>query len=176
MELGLVQVYCGFGKGKTTAAIGQGIRATGRGLKVMMIQFIKGGPAGELNVLNKLEPDFQVFRFEKDRDFYFALSAEQKEEMKLEINQALKFVDEVMASKACDLLILDEVLGVVENGIISESDLKAKIKNRPSSMELILTGRKLPLSLVDDVDYISEISQAKHPYERGIDAREGIEY
>lgn len=176
METGLVQVYFGNGKGKTTAAIGQGIRATGRGLKVIMIQFLKGGVSGELNTLTKLEPDFKVFRFEKDRDFYFALSATEKEELKMEIINALKFAKKVLDTKECDFLILDEVLGVVENGIIEEEELKTFIKNKPQHMELILTGRKLPSSLVDDIDYISEIVQIKHPYEKGINAREGIEF
>lgn len=176
METGLVQVYCGYGKGKTTAAIGQGIRATGRGLKVIMIQFLKGGPSGELKTLSKLEPEFKVFRFEKDRDFYYALSSQEKDELKMEVINALKFAKKVFETKECDLLILDEILGVIENGIIEDMELKAMIRSKPVSMELVLTGRKLPLSLAEDVDYISEISQAKHPYEKGIGAREGIEY
>lgn len=176
METGLVQVYCGYGKGKTTAAIGQGIRATGRGLKVIMIQFLKGGPSGELKSLAKLEPEFKVFRFEKDRDFYFALSVAEKDELKTEVINALQFAKKVFDTKECDILILDEILSVVENNIIDDTELKAFIRSKPCSMELILTGRKLPLSLAEDMDYISEISQAKHPYEKGIDAREGIEY
>lgn len=176
METGLVQVYYGNGKGKTTAAIGQGIRATGKGLKVIMLQFLKGGVSGELNTLAKLEPDFKVFRFEKERGFYFTLSETEKDELKMEIINALKFAKKVLDTKECDLLILDEILGVVENGIISEEELKIFIKNRPKHIELILTGRKLPNSLVEDIDYISEIVQIKHPYEKGISAREGIEY
>lgn len=176
METGLVQVYFGNGKGKTTAAIGQGIRAAGRGIKVIMIQFLKGGVSGELNTLAKLEPDFKVFRFEKERDFYYSLSETEKDELKMEIVNALKFAKKVLDTKECDLLILDEILGVVENGIISEGELKTFINSKPKNVELILTGRKLPDSLVEDIDYLSEIIQIKHPYEEGINAREGIEF
>lgn len=176
MERGLVQVYCGDGKGKTTAAIGQGIRGVGRGFKVIMIQFLKGGISGEMKSLAKLEPDFKVFRFEKERDFYKFLSDKEKEEVRIEIENAMHFAKKVFDTKECDILILDEILGVVENDIISVEKLKQFIENKPEQMELILTGRKLPKELEEYSDYISEIKMVKHPYEQGIEARLGIEY
>lgn len=176
MEIGLVHVYCGYGKGKTTSAIGQGIRSTGRGLKVIMIQFLKGGPSGELKTLAKLEPDFKVFRFEKERGFYKNLTFTELEELKMEIENAMKFAKKIFDTKECDVLILDEILGVIENDILSEEDLITFIKYKPHNMELILTGRKLPDGLNEIADYISEIKAIKHPYEKGILAREGIEY
>lgn len=176
MEIGLVQVYCGNGKGKTTSAIGQGIRATGRGLKVIMIQFLKGRPTGELKTLSKLEPDFKVFRFEKERGFYKQLTSTEQEELKMEIENAMKFAKKIFDTKECDVLILDEILGVLENKIISDEELSTFIKSKPQNMELILTGRKLPEGLKEYADYISEINVIKHPYTKGINAREGIEY
>jgi len=176
MEIGLVQVYCGEGKGKTTAAIGQGIRAMGRGLKVIMIQFLKGGISGELKTLSKLEPEFKVFRFEKARGFFNELSPTEKNELKMEISNAVKFAKKVFDTKECDLLILDEILGAVENHLIAEEELVTFVKSKPQGMELVLTGRKLPVTLKDHVDYISEITPVKHPYKRGVGAREGIEY
>lgn len=176
MEIGLVQVYCGEGKGKTTAAIGQGIRAMGRGLKVIMIQFLKGGISGELKTLSKLEPEFKVFRFEKARDFFNELSPIEKKELKMEISNAMKFAKKVFDTKECDLLILDEILGVVENHLVTEEELITFVKGKPQGIELILTGRKLPETLKSHADYISEIQPVKHPYEKGMGAREGIEY
>ncbi|PKM50480.1 MAG: cob(I)yrinic acid a,c-diamide adenosyltransferase [Firmicutes bacterium HGW-Firmicutes-7] len=176
MEIGLVHVYCGNGKGKTTSAIGQGIRATGRGLKVIMIQFLKGKPTGELKTLAKLEPDFKVFRFEKERNFFNNLTLTEKDELKMEIENAMKFARKIFETKECDILILDEILGVLQNKIISEENFGDFIKSKPYNMELILTGRILPDSLKEYADYISEINIIKHPYESGIKAREGIEY
>ena len=176
MEIGLIQVYCGEGKGKTTAAIGQGIRATGKGLKVIMIQFLKGGLSGELKTLSKLEPDFKVFRFEKARGFFNELTPTEKNELKMEISNAMKFARKVFDTKECELLILDEILGVVENQLVTEDELLTFLMSKPQGMELVLTGRKLPEAFKDHVDYISEIQSVKHPYEKGIGAREGIEY
>lgn len=176
MEIGLVQVYCGEGKGKTTAAIGQGVRAMGRGLKVIMIQFLKGGLSGELKTLSKLEPEFKVFRFEKARGFFNELSSSEKSELKMEIANAMKFAKKVFDTKECDMLILDEILGVIENKLVTEEEMLTFIANKPQDMELVLTGRKLPETLKEQVDYISEIQFIKHPYEKGIGAREGIEY
>lgn len=176
MDIGLIQVYCGEGKGKTTAAIGQGIRSVGRGLKVIMIQFLKGGHTGELKTLSNLEPEFKVFRFEKSRGFFNELTLTEKNELKMEISNAMKFAKKVLDTKECDLLILDEVLGVVENQLLTEEELETFIMSKPQGMELILTGRKLPEMIKEQVDYISEIQPIKHPYEKGIGAREGIEY
>lgn len=176
MRMGLIQVYCGQGKGKTTAAIGQGIRAVGSGFKVIMIQFLKGGKTGEMDTLSRLEPDFKLFRFEKKRDFYPLLSEEEKEEVVMEIRNALNFVEKVFETKECDLLILDEILGVVKNNIISDTELLEMLLNKPDEMELVITGRILPDSIKHKVDYISNIQQVKHPYEKGIGARKGIEF
>lgn len=176
MEIGLVQIYCGEGKGKTTAAIGQGIRAVGKGLKVIMIQFLKGGSSSELKTLAKLEPEFKVFRFEKARGFFHELSYNDKEELKMEIANAMKFARKIYDTKECDILILDEILGVIENNILTEDQIISFIEGKPTSMELILTGRKLPSTVASKADYISEILAVKHPFEKGIGAREGIEY
>lgn len=176
MDMGLVQAYCGLGKGKTTAAIGQGIRALGSDHKVIMIQFLKGGVMGEVKTLKKLEPDFKVFTFEKKRDFFYKLSKDEKEELKMEIENALKFAKKVLETKECDVLILDEILGVIENEIISVESINEMIINKPREVEIILTGRILPKSMIENIDYISNIKKEKHPFDRGVGAREGIEY
>ncbi|MGL4799817.1 MAG: cob(I)yrinic acid a,c-diamide adenosyltransferase [Cellulosilyticaceae bacterium] len=176
MKQGLTQVYCGNGKGKTTAAIGLGIRALGNNMKVIMIQFLKHGHTGECKMLKTLEPAFKVFHFEKERGFTWALNEEEKSELKQEINMAVKFAKKVMDTGECDVLILDELLAAVETEFVSLQSLEELIQAKPEAMELVLTGRVLPPSIEADVDYISYIEAVKHPMEKGIEARAGIEY
>ena len=192
MEQGLIQVYCGPGKGKTTAAIGLGIRALGSNLKVIMIQFLKNDNTGECRLLKTLEPGFKVFHFEKERGFTWTLTDEEKSELAQEIHMALKFLVQVHSSQEihmalkfakkvmdtgeCDILILDEVLGVIEKGFADVKDLQSLVEEKPEFMELVITGRVLPDVLKDKVDYISYIEAVKHPMEKGVMAREGIEY
>lgn len=176
LKKGLIQIYCGNGKGKTTAAIGQGIRALGHELKVIMIQFLKATPTGEVAILKKLEPDFKVFRFEKPRDFFWNLNEEQKKELKYEILNGINFAKKVLDTRECDMLILDEILGVVENHLLTEEEILALLEHKPDEMELILTGRIVPPNIAKKAHYISTINATKHPFEQGISARQGIEY
>ncbi|NLK21570.1 MAG: cob(I)yrinic acid a,c-diamide adenosyltransferase [Epulopiscium sp.] len=176
MDLGLIQVYSGDGKGKTTAAIGQGIRAIGQGMKVIMIQFLKSSYTGELQTLKKLEPDFKVFRFEKPRDFFWNLNEDEKKELKNEIINAMNFANKVLDTGECDILILDEILGAIENDLVDEKEVCNLLDHKPREMEVILTGRKLTNAIKDRVHYISVIESVKHPISGGIEARKGIEY
>lgn len=176
MRQGLIHAYCGNGKGKTTASIGLSIRAIGRGMKVIIIQFLKSKDTGELSCLAKLEPEVRVFRFEKKRGFVWTLNDKEKEELKSEIRNALKFAKKVLDTRECDLLILDEILGAVECGLIAVKELEELLKGKPQEIELVLTGRVVPEELRENIDYISNICCEKHPYEKGIPAREGIEY
>jgi cob(I)alamin adenosyltransferase len=176
MKKGLVQVYTGDGKGKTTAAIGQGIRAFGRGKTVYMVQFLKSNETGELTTLKSLEPRFRVFRFEKNRDFVWKLSTEEKEELKDDIAKALVFVRDTFRDNCCDILILDEIMAVLGNELASIDNVLDIIKSKPEKVELILTGRNVPKEIIEVADYVSQIDCVKHPYQKGIAAREGIEY
>lgn len=176
MEKGLVQIYCGNGKGKTTAAIGLGIRAIGNKLKVIMIQFLKNDNTGECMTLKTLEPQFKVFHFEKKRGFTWTLTEEEKTELKNEIKMAMKFAKKVMDTGECDILILDEVLGAVAGGFLTAEELCELIDDKPEHVELVLTGRNAFEGVVSRADYISQIDAVKHPMKKGIDARKGIEY
>lgn len=176
MDNGLVQIYCGNGKGKTTAAIGLGIRAIGRDLKVIMIQFLKHSDTGECKTLKCLEPEFKVFHFEKPRGFTWTLTPEEREEKKEEIKNAMNFACKVLDTGECDILILDEILGVIQAGFIDQQEVCDMIDNKPEGTELVLTGRVLPDSLAKRADYISQIDAVKHPINAGISAREGIEH
>ncbi len=174
LKEGLVHAYCGNGKGKTTAAVGLGIRAAGRGLKVCMIQFLKTRHTGELEIINNLGKQFSVFRLESPKGFTYELNQEQREELRCEISKEFKLAGELLPE--CDLLILDEVLAAVENGFLPVSLLEEFIENKPDNKELVLTGRILPQSIAELSDYISEIKEVKHPARKGILAREGIEF
>ncbi len=176
MENGLVQVYYGKGKGKTTAAIGLGIRALGNDYKVIMIQLLKNDATGECKIIKALEPDFKIFHFEKKRGFTWQLNEEEKQELRSETKNALKFAMKVMDTGQCDVLILDEILNSLELGFVSEEDVCAIIDNKSEDVELVLTGRSLPDSIAQRANYISCIENVKHPMDAGTDARKGIEY
>ncbi len=171
---GLVHAYCGNGKGKTTAAVGLGIRAAGRGLRVCMIQFLKTRPTGELEVINNLGKQFRAFRLESPKGFTYELNLEQQEKLRCEVRKEFELAGELWPE--CDVLILDEVLAVVENGFLPVNHLEEFIKNKPENKELVLTGRLLPRSIAELSDYISEINDVKHPARKGFLAREGIEF
>lgn len=176
MEKGLVQVYYGPGKGKTTAAIGLGIRALGNNYKVIMVQFLKNTSTSECKMLQNLEPQFKVFNFEKERGFTWELTDEEKLEITSETKNALKFASKVMDTGECDVLILDEILNTLGLGLIDEALLCEFIDNKPEEVELVLTGRTLTEEIAKRADYISHIDAIKHPMEKGIPARVGIEY
>lgn len=176
MEKGLVEVYYGTGKGKTTAAIGLGIRALGNNYKVIMVQFLKNDDTSECKMLKNLEPQFKVFNFEKRRGFTWELTDEEKLEITSETQNALKFASKVMDTGECDVLILDEILNTVGLGLIGEEALCELIDNKPDEVELVLTGRTLPDEIAKRADYISHIEAIKHPMEKGMPARRGIEF
>lgn len=172
---GLVQVYTGDGKGKTTAALGQAFRSIGHGLKVCMIQFLKGNSTGELNSVKKVEPDFQIFRFEKNRGFFWTLSDEEKRELKREVETGFEFARKLLAEEKCDILILDEIMAVLHNKLLAVEKVCDLIRNKPEHVELILTGRNAPPEIVELADLVTEMRVIKHYYDKGIPARKGIE-
>lgn len=144
MERGKIIVIHGYGKGKTTSAIGKGIKSLGDGRTVSMIQFLKGKrEEGIFDVLRRLEPEMKVFRFEKHRIRFADLSDEEKKEELENIKNGLSFAHKVLVTESCDVLILDEVLGLVDRGIISEDELINIIQSKPEYMDMIVTGRVL---------------------------------
>lgn len=163
MDKMIVQVYYGEGKGKTTAAVGQCIRAASMGKEVIMIQFLKGRDSEEFSFLNKLEPDIKLFRFEKAHEFYSNLSEEDKAEERKNILNGFNFARKVIETRECDVLVLDEVLGLIELGIISIEDVVKLIQLKDDYYKLLLTGQKLPEELIPYVDMISEIVPKKEP-------------
>lgn len=162
----MVQVYYGQGKGKTTAAVGQCIRAASMGKEVIIIQFLKGKDAEEFSFLKKLEPDIKLFRFEKAREYYRDLSDEDKIEENKNIINGFNFARKVIDTGECDVLVLDEVLGLIDLGIITVNDIIKLIELKDDYFKLVLTGQNMPDELIDYVDLISKIEPIKQPEEQ----------
>ncbi|HEX2926039.1 MAG TPA: cob(I)yrinic acid a,c-diamide adenosyltransferase [Ruminiclostridium sp.] len=175
-KTGLVHIYTGDGKGKTTAAIGLGIRACGNNMKVLMVQFLKSSNTSELCSLKRLEPDFTVKRGFCCRKFVWNMTEQELEEARKEAGEIFLDVKNLIQQDRYDLVILDELLGVISLGFIGENDVIGMIKSKPERTELVLTGRNAGERLIEAADYVSEIKPVKHPYEKGISARKGIEF
>ncbi|WP_310603959.1 cob(I)yrinic acid a,c-diamide adenosyltransferase [Anaerosporobacter sp.] len=161
MEKKIVQIYYGNGKGKTTAAVGQCIRAASLGYEVIIIQFLKGRDAEEFSFLGKLEPDIKLFRFEKAKESYIDLTEEEQLEEKKNILNGVNFARKVIETGECDVLVLDEILGLIDLGLITMEDIVKLIDLRDDYCKLVLTGVNMPEELMEHVDMISKIEQIK---------------
>jgi len=171
---GLVQVFTGDGKGKTTAALGTILRAAGHGLNIFIIFFIKGHYAyGEYSTLDKL-PNVRLASFGL-RQFIYK-NREINPEEKKQAEAALAVAREAVNSGRYDLVVLDEINVALDFHLIEIDDVINLIKNRPPHVELILTGRKADSRLIEAADLVTEMVKIKHPFDKGIKARKGIEF
>ena len=175
MEKGYVQVYTGDGKGKTTAALGLGLRAAGRGFKVIMFQFLKGAYSGELDSTPLLDGRFTIIRLGETKKFFGALNEQEKKELKEKLQEELKQVEAIFKSEDCDILILDEIMAAIHGELITVEQVCELINARPGGMELVLTGRRAPQAVIDRADLVSEMHCVKHYMDKGVQARAGIE-
>lgn len=157
MDTGIVQVFFGDGKGKTSAAVGQALRELQDGQRLTMIQFLKGKVANEFQVLEKLEPDVKIFRFDKSETSYCDLSDEEKEEEKHNLLNGFNFSKKVIETGEYDVIILDEVLGLIDLGILTDDDVEDLLRIQGDYKKLILTGNKLSDQIRMYVDEMSEI-------------------
>ncbi len=174
MNQGLVHVYCGDGKGKTTAAIGLAVRAAGCGKQVLIVQFLKGQETGELQSLARI-PEITVLRGKASSKFTFQMDErELQQTYDLNSKNLLTAVETAREGK-CDLLILDEILGALSCDLIDSDLLCSLVEKKPEALELVLTGRNPPQWLLDHADYVTEMVKRKHPFDQGIPARKGIE-
>ena len=173
LEQGLIQVYTGDGKGKTTAALGLALRAAGHGLQVYIVQYMKGWPDyGELAALQH-QPNVTLVQFGRP-DFVDRESPDPKD---IELAQkALQHSLDVMRVGRYDVLVLDEFNVAVDYGLVSLDQALAVLDAKPPHVELVLTGRGAHPELVERADLVTEMRQIKHPYAMGIACRKGIEY
>ena len=167
---GLVHVYTGDGKGKTTAALGLAIRAVGQGMKVAFIQFLKGQPCGEHFFAKQYNP-FEIVQISAGDIF-----KKPKSQLGQEAQQALSYAEQEILSGRYDLVILDEILVAISQGMITTKQVLDLLDSKPSSVELVLTGRKAPPEIVQRADLVTEMLMIKHPFTEGTEARRGIEY
>lgn len=173
LETGLVQVYTGNGKGKTSAAFGLALRAAGRGLRICIIQFIKGGfDYGELHAVSKLS-NITLKAF--GRGQFVIAKPPEKEDVEL-AQEALQFAKKALSSEEYDVVILDEVNVALNLQLLRLEDILDLIEKKPSRLELVLTGRSAPAEIIDIADLVTEMKEVKHPYRKGFQARKGIEY
>lgn len=164
---GTTQIYYGEGKGKTTAALGLCIREGGCGKSVMIVQFLKGRDCKELDLIKRLEPEVKLFRFEKANEGYSNLTESEQEEESMNIKNGLNYVRKVLTTGQCDILVVDELLGLIDYGILSVENARELIQDKNEEMDLILTGRVLPEGLSDLADDIYRIEIVKEGCESG---------
>ena len=170
MEQGLLHLYWGDGKGKTTAAMGLALRALGAGKRVVIVQFLKGGNSGEIPLLARLGAE--VYRGKAGQKFVFQMNEAEKEATRQLQNANLTAA---MADPA-DLLILDEAGSAWELDMVDKALLQKAVLERPAEQECVLTAHAAPQWMLDAADYSTEMKCRRHPYQKGIKARKGIEY
>ena len=168
---GLIQVYTGEGKGKTTAALGQALRAVGQGMKVIIIQFIKGDfTCGEHLFAARYHP-FDIVQLSTKSSFDQSL-----EELRSTAEQSFAFAEKTVLDGGYDMVILDEILLAVNKGLISTAQVLSLMSKKPQPLELVLTGRGAPEEIIQKADLVTEMVAVKHPFTKGVTARRGIEY
>ncbi len=172
---GLIHLYTGDGKGKTTASIGLAIRAAGAGKKVVFTQFMKGRQTSELNSFAQL-PNIKVIRSDKNLGWFKKDSEDSVSAFTGEHNRILTEIENLVSSGECDVLVMDESTYPYNYDIIDKARFEALITNKPISMEIVLTGRNAPDFFVEHANYITEMKKIRHPFDSGIEARLGIEY
>ncbi len=173
-DLGLVHIYCGEGKGKTTCSVGLTVRACGYGLRVLFMQFLKSGDSSELKILRSL-PGVEVMGTKPVKKFSFQMTEEEKAETRENNRQQFDDMVKLLEGNRYDMLVLDECLGAIEAGLLDEQLIVNFLRNRPEQLEVVLTGRYPTDELVELADYVSRIDKVKHPFDKGIPARAGIE-
>jgi len=168
-----IQIYTGNGKGKTTAAIGQAVRAAGSRLRTFIVMFMKDYPYGEVSSLERLSEWITVEQYGND-DFVFSKQSPSDQDRRT-AHQALKRAREVMLSKQYDIVILDEICVTVYFNLLTAEEVLPLLDEKPDEVELILTGRYCPEEWIARADLVTEMQEIKHYYQRGVLARQGFE-
>lgn len=176
LEKGCIHVYTGEGKGKTTAAFGVALRAARKGLGIFLIQFMKSGT--EENTVKNIEGvDYKYFSASQgNKEWKWVQKDQVSEEDKKAAKEGLEFAKEIISKGGHDVVILDEIIMAIWFGLLSEEDVLSLLEKKPQHVELVLTGRKASEKLINAADYVSNIEKVKHPFDKGVLAREGIDY
>ncbi len=175
MSKGLIHLYYGYGKGKTTAALGLALRAAGSGKKVVIVQFLKETNTSELKSFASI-PNVTILRGTAAKGFVRDMTSDQREETKRIQNENLRSALDAVAAGSCDLLILDEALDAYQLGMLEPGLFWDTVRNKPEELELVVTGHKPDQQLIEAADYVTEMTKVKHPYDNGVFARKGIEF
>ena len=174
-QQGLILVNTGNGKGKTTAALGMGMRAWGQGMKVLVLQFIKGNwKYGELQAAERMGADFVIRQM--GEGFVKGCTQEEMTIHQSAAEEALEAANVEMASGQWDMVILDEINYAIKFGLVSLETVLAILENKPSSLHIVLTGREAHAKIIERADLVTEMKEIKHPYKKGIKAQKGIEF
>ncbi len=174
-EKGLIIVHTGNGKGKTTAALGMGMRAWGQGMRVLVVQFIKGNwKYGELQAAERMGSDFVIRQM--GEGFVKGCKEEEVPDHKSAAAEALQAAKLEMASGNWDMIILDEINYAIKFDLVSVDVVLEILKVKPPSLHLILTGRDAHADIIEIADLVTEMKEIKHPYKKGIKAQKGIEF
>lgn len=164
MKKGITHIFCGEGKGKTPAAIGMGMQAASAGKRVIVIEFLKGRYDGQSEFIRRLEPDIKLFRFERSDATFNSLTETQRQEECQNIKNGLNFARKVLSTQGCDVLILDELIGLPAAGIISWEEIRGLMELREGEMNLIITGNERGeelWDLADEVTVMQSIAREK---------------
>lgn len=172
---GLIHIYCGDGKGKTTAALGLALRAAGREKRVLIVRFLKTEDSGEVPILKRI-PRIALIPCEKTFGFLSSMSEEAKKEAAEWYGTLLERTISMAVENTWDVLVMDEAVTACQKGMIEERRLVQFLKEKPDRLEVVLTGRDPSDRLLSEADYISYIQAVRHPYKKGVKARKGIEY
>lgn len=175
MERGRIHLYCGEGKGKTTAAMGLAARAAGQGVPVVIAQFLKANTSAELKVL-KASPCVFAVNGPEQVKFTFAMTSEEKQEFQIIWQQVFQEAARLCREKEAGLLVLDEAIGAINKEMLPLEQVTGFLKARPDKLEVVLTGREPVKELTELADYITEMKKIRHPFDYGQAAKKGIEY
>lgn len=161
MDRGKLQIYFGSGRGKTTAALGQAIREASGGKTVIIIQFLKGRQPEQISFIQRLEPEIKLFRFQRREAAFEELSEQEREEEIMTMKNGLAFAKKVLATGECDVLVLDEILGLLDYGIADLTEIRAVLEEASDGTEIIFTGIRLCQEIMEWADGVYQISALK---------------
>lgn len=171
---GLIHIYCGDGKGKTTTGMGLCARAAGYGYKVLVYQFMKNNRTSERKTLEEAKNITWLDGLEEEK-FSFQMTEEEKEQRREFYGSQLAMIEKKVREEKFEVLFLDEAIYTIRAGLLDEAQVLDFLENKPENLEVILTGQEPSEALIEKADYVSEICMRKHPFQKGQSARDGIE-